>query len=227
MELGESAPRLGSDPVSLIVNVLEEAGYTSVVATNADHVFRRYLRLGERPALRIRLAGLTGPKRTALGEGWFFTTRHTWYSGDEVVATMDFRILKFRPANAGSGQGGPGRPGVQRDGPAMRPVISPDTKFFWDGLAAGELRIQRCGACGTLRHPPGPMCPGCQRPGSAEPGYVVAAGTGIVFSYVVHHHPPVPGKRLPLVIALVELDEGVRVLGEMVGVTPDQVSIGM
>jgi hypothetical protein len=55
----------------------------------------------------------------------------------------------------------------------------------------------------------------------------VAAGTGTVFSYVVHHHPPVPGKRLPLVIALVELDEGVRVLGEMTGVRPDQVSVGM
>jgi uncharacterized OB-fold protein/acyl dehydratase len=213
----------GSDPMSQIVKVLEEAGYTSVVATNADHVFRRYLRLGERPALRIRLAALTGPKRTALGEGWFFTTRHTWYSGDEVVATMDFRILKFRPSVAGGGQVGPGRPADERDGPVMRPVISPDTKFFWDGLAAGELRIQRCRACGALRHPPGPMCPAC---GSSEAGYLVASGTGVVFSYVVHHHPPVPGKTLPLVIALVELDEGVRVVGEMPGVQPDEVSVG-
>jgi len=221
---GQRAAVDGSDPMSQIVQVLEEAGYTSVVATNADHVFRRYLRLGERLALRIRLAGLTGPKRTALGEGWFFTTRHTWYSGDEVVATMDFRILKFRPADAASGQGGPRPPAGPPDGPAMRPVISPDTKFFWDGLAAGELRIQRCGACGALRHPPGPMCPTC---GSAEGGYLVAAGTGAVFSYVVHHHPPVPGKTLPLVIALVELDEGVRVVGEMPGVQPDEVSVGL
>ena len=106
----------------------------------------------------------------------------------------------------------------------MRPVISPDTKFFWDGMSARELRIQHCGGCGALRHPPGPMCPRC---GSAEPGYVRAAGTGTVFSYVVHHHPPVPGKQLPLVIALVELDEGVRLLAEMPGVAPDQVRIGM
>jgi uncharacterized OB-fold protein len=106
----------------------------------------------------------------------------------------------------------------------MRPVISPDTKFFWDGMSAGELRIQRCGGCGALRHPPGPMCPQC---GSADPGYVRAAGTGTVFSYVVHHRPPVPGKQLPLVIALVELDEGVRLLAEMPGVAPDQVRIGM
>src|SRR5262249_21285466 len=154
----------------------------------------------------------------------FFTTRHTWYSGDEVVATMDFRILKFRPADAASGQGGPRPPAGPPDGPAMRPVISPDTKFFWARLAAGELRIQRCAACGGWLHPQGPMCPTW---GSAEGGSLVAAGTGAVFSYVVHHHPPVPGKTLPLVIALVELDEGVRVVGEMPGVQPDEVSVGL
>ena len=212
-----------SDPMSQMVAVLEEAGYTSVVATNSDHVFRRYLRLGERLCLRVSLAGLIGPKQTALGEGWFFTTRHTWYSGDEVVATMDFRILKFRPPATAAATGSR----EPADMPVMRPVVSRDTKFFWDGIRAGELRIQRCGGCGALRHPPGPMCPECKQRGSADPGYVVAAGTGTVFSYVVHHHPPVPGKRLPLVIALVELDEGVRVLGEMVGISPDQVSIGM
>lgn len=238
-----------SDPTGQMVAVLEDAGYTSVVATNADHVFRRYLRLGERLSLRVSLADLIGPKQTALGEGWFFTTRNTWYSGDEVVATMDFRILKFRPPATGAGREADGgreagavpqvevRPPVALPGPAtpdigpaMRPVVSPDTRFFWEGMSAGELRIQRCADCGTLRHPPGPMCPACgglQQRGSANPGYVVAAGTGTVFSYVVHHHPPVPGKRLPLVIALVELDEGVRVLGEMTDVRPDQVRIGM
>jgi acyl dehydratase len=56
---------------------------------------------------------------------------------------------------------------------------------------------------------------------------VVAAGTGEVFSYVVHHHPPVPGKQLPLVVALVQLPEGVRMVGEMPGVAPDQVRIGL
>ena len=61
----------------------------------------------------------------------------------------------------------------------------------------------------------------------SRPGYVVAAGTGEVYSYVVHHHPPVPGKRLPMVIALVQLPEGVRMVGEMLGVSPDQVRIGL
>ena len=107
----------------------------------------------------------------------------------------------------------------------MRPQVTPDTAFFWAGTAAGELRIQRCGGCGALRHPPGPMCPSCGQ--ASDGGYVVAVGTGEVYSYVVHHHPPVPGKRLPMVVALVQLPEGVRMVGEMPGVRPDQVRIGL
>ena len=135
---------------------------------------------------------MVGPKRTALGEGWFVTTLSTWYVGDEPVAEMMFRILKFRPLPATS------------PGAVLRPVVSKDTEFFWEGTASGELRIQQCGACQTLRHPPGPACPEC---GALQPKYVVANGRGEVYSYVVHHHPPVPGKTLPFVIALVELEE--------------------
>ena len=212
-----------TDPTGLMVSALNEAGYTSVVATNCDQVYHRYLRHGEQLTVTSSLIDLTGPKRTALGEGWFFTTRSTWYSGDEPVATMDFRILKFRPGGAGA-QAQPAKPAEPDLGPVMRPVISPDTAFFWAGTAIGELRIQSCADCGALRHPPGPMCLEC---GSPNPKYVVAAGTGEVFSYVVHHHPPVPGKRLPIVIALVELTEGVRVLAEMVDVEPSRVEVGM
>jgi hypothetical protein len=148
----------------------------------------------------------------ALGEGWFVTTRNTWYSGDAPVAEMLFRVLKFKPAPA------PAAPAV------IRPVVSHDTAFFWEGTAAGELRIQHCPSCDTLRHPPGPMCPSC---GADKPDWVVASGIGTVFSYVVHHHPQVPGKTLPYVVALVELEEGVRMLGELVDVDPSTVSIGL
>jgi uncharacterized OB-fold protein len=58
------------------------------------------------------------------------------------------------------------------------------------------------------------------------PDYVVATGRGEVYSFVVHHHPPVPGKELPFVVALVELEEGVRVLGELLDVEPKNVHIG-
>jgi uncharacterized OB-fold protein len=99
-----------------------------------------------------------------------------------------------------------------------------DSRFFWDGTAAGELRIQRCNACGALRFPPGPACQSCD---AYDRGHVVAAGTGTVFSYVVHRHPPVPGKELPVVIALIELDEGVRMVGEVVDVPDTEIAIGM
>jgi uncharacterized OB-fold protein/acyl dehydratase len=220
---GPQPPSERHDPMGDIVRALDEAGYTSVVATNCDQVYHRYVRHGERLSLTVSLSDLVGPKRTALGEGFFFTTRHTWSSGGEVVGTMDFRILKFRPAPAGERAARPASSGAGLGEP-MRPMISPDTAFFWAGTAAGELRIQSCADCGTRRHPPGPMCMAC---GSPNAKYVVAAGTGEVFSYIVHHHPPVPAKRLPMVLALVELPEGVRVLGELVGTGPAAVSVGM
>jgi hypothetical protein len=215
--------RAGDDPLGQMSQVLDEAGYTSVVATNCDQAYHRYLKTGEQLSVQARLLDVTGPKRTALGEGWFVTTRSTWFSAGEPVATMDFRILKFRPSQEPPTH-------ANRTSP-MLPLVTPDTAFFWDGTAAGELRIQRCAACGALRHPPGPMCPACGEAstagGAGGEGYTVAAGTGEVFSYVVHHHPPVPGKRLPMVVALVQLPEGVRILGEMPGVRPDQVRIGL
>jgi uncharacterized protein len=220
--------RADDNPLGQMSHVLDEAGYTSVVATNCDQAYRRYLNLGEQLSVRARLLDVTGPKRTALGEGWFVTTRSTWFSAGEPVATMDFRMLKFRPPEVtpATAPPAPTNPTSTANPTShMRPQITPDTAFFWAGTAVGELRIQRCANCGALRHPPGPMCPSCGEPGDG--GYVVAAGTGEVFSYVVHHHPPVPGKRLPMVVALVQLPEGVRMVGEMPGARPDQVRIGL
>jgi uncharacterized protein len=211
-----------ADPLGAMMAVLDDAGFTAVVATNCDQTYARYLRPGEQLAVRAELLDATGPKRTALGEGWFVTTRSTWFSGAEPVATMDFRVLKFRPETR---QPGVASEGGGPAGPVMRPPISPDTEFFWAGAQVGELRIQRCGGCGALRHPPGPACLSCGSIGKAE--YQVAAGTGIVYSYVVHRHPPVPGKQLPVVVALVELTEGVRMLGELTGIDPADVAIGM
>jgi uncharacterized OB-fold protein len=102
----------------------------------------------------------------------------------------------------------------------IRPMINRDSAYFWEGTRKQELRIQSCNACGTLRHPPGPACPTC---GALDRGYVVASGDGTVFSYVIHRHPPVPGKELPLVIALIDLAEGVRMVGEV----PDDLHIAI
>lgn len=173
------APGSGDDPLHAMSAVLDEEGFTSVVATNCEQEYLRPLKVEELLTVRSRLSDVVGPKQTSLGEGWFVTTESTWFSGSEPVATMMFRILKYRPKPAAP-------PG------ALTPVVTRDTEFFWAGTARGELRIQRCSACGRLRHPPGPMCPGC---GATAPDYVVADGTGTVFSFVRHHHPVVPGRQ--------------------------------
>jgi uncharacterized protein len=210
-----------TDPLGQMMKTLDEAGFPAVVATNCEQTYHRYLRHGELLSLRAELTDVSGPKRTALGEGWFVTTRNTWYCGDEPVAEMDWRVLKYRPRAAA-----PDQPALTGSaGPAMRPPASADTDFFWAGTKAGELRIQRCGECGALRHPPGPACLSCGA--LRNQGYQVVAGTGTVFSYVVHRHPPVPGKQLPIVVALVELTEGPRVMAEVTDTDPEKVYIGM
>ena len=105
----------------------------------------------------------------------------------------------------------------------MRPASSRDTKFFWDGVNAHELRIQKR-PDGSLQHPP---VPAVWQDKEAAIEYQVASGKGTVFSFVVHHAPKVPGRTLPFVIALVELEEGVRMLGELRNVDPAKVEIGM
>ena len=173
--------------------------------------------------MSTKLEEVVGPKTTGLGEGWFVTTRNTWYVDTEPVAEMMFRVLKFRP---GKDETRPVKPveSTAASDAVIRPAVNQDTAYFWEGTAAGELRIQRCGGCGLLRHPPGPMCPEC---GATKPTYLVACGQGEVYSYIVHHRPAVPGKQLPLVVAVVELDEGVRMVGEVHGINPEDVHIGL
>ncbi len=284
-------------PVDAVLATLDGNGYTGVVATNCEQTYHRYVRLGESLVPATRLTGVTGPKRTALGEGYFVTWNVTWYAGGEAVADMLFRVLKFlpgeraqgpredatatggngltpvrdapsqavpfqtapaqtapaqtAPAQDGPAQDGPAQDGPAQDGPAqdgpaqdgpaqdgpatrgdasprtpypLRPAVNADTAFFWEGVAAGELRIQKCADCGELRHPPGPVCPSCR---SAARTFVTASGEGEVYSYVVHHNPPVPGHRTPFVVAVVELPEGVRIVGNVVDCDASRVGIGM
>jgi uncharacterized OB-fold protein/acyl dehydratase len=215
-----SMPGLGPKPGSVAeepLRLLDAAGYTGVVATNCEQTYDRYLRHGERPRSTLRFGGIAGPKRTALGVGYFLTWHQAWYVGAERVGEMLFRVLKFTPRRAA------GRRAGAAAGPA-RPAIGPDTRFFWDGARAGELRIQRCGECGALRHPPGPMCPRCH---AVARDHIRASGRGTVYSFVVHHHPPVPGREAPFVVGLIELAEGVRMVGNVIGCPPAEVHIGM
>ncbi|MCV7199933.1 bifunctional MaoC family dehydratase N-terminal/OB-fold nucleic acid binding domain-containing protein [Mycobacterium angelicum] len=215
--LGGERPK--DDPLGPIMQLFDEAGYIGVVATNCEQTYHRYLQPGEQVSVTAEMGDVVGPKQTALGEGFFVNQHIVWRVGDEDVAEMNWRILKFKPAGSSSAA-------VPDDLDAdamMRPSSSRDTAFFWEGVAAHELRIQRL-ADGSLQHPPVPAV--WQDP-AAPVEYAVSSGRGTVFSFVVHHAPKVPGRTLPFVIALVELEEGVRMLGELRGVDPAAVQIGM
>jgi uncharacterized OB-fold protein/acyl dehydratase len=218
---GLGGVRADDDPLGKILGLFDEAGYIGVVATNCEQTYHRYLRAGEEVSVSAELTDVVGPKQTALGEGFFITQKITWQSGGEDVAEMVWRIMKFRPRDSA-----PSVSAVPADldpEQMIRPAASRDTAFFWDGINAHELRIQKR-PDGTLQHPPAPAL---WNDKDVPTDYVVASGKGTVFSFVVHHAPQVPGRTLPFVIALVELEEGVRMLGELRGIDPAKVEIGM
>ena len=94
---GLGRTRAPEDPLSRMTEFLTAEGYTAVLGTNCEQTYERYLRVGERPRVTSALDSVAGPKSTAMGEGYFVTSANRWYVGDELVATMLFRVLKFIP----------------------------------------------------------------------------------------------------------------------------------
>ena len=99
----------------------------------------------------------------------------------------------------------------------LLPPIDEDSRPFWDGTLAGELRVQSCGECGRLRFPPRPMCPWCQ---SLQSTWQVMSGRGTIYSFVVPHPPLLPayGEFAPYNVVLVALSEDltIRMVGNLV-----------
>lgn len=250
VEAARAEGRAPADPTAMdeLFTLLDSMGCTSIVATNCEQRYHRPLVLGDRLTMQSTIESISPRKRTALGDGYFVTTLMAFSDdGGAEVATMRFRVFKFAPRAAapgdagaaasegngaaasagdagGSGSGGSGGAGPAARPRRPRPAITRDLEFFFEGTRNGELLVQRCGGCGTLRHPPLPACPHCR---SLDWHAVPVAGTGTVFSFVVVHHPQVPAFDYPLPIAVVALDEGVRMVGQLVGVAPADVRIGM
>lgn len=213
-----------------IMTLLDSEGFTSVVATDCEQEYMRPLVLGDRIAATSVIESISGMKNTALGDGHFFTTRLEFVdSAGGPVATMRFRILKFRPASRPRraerpvGQETRGETTSELPRRPM-PALTHDNSFFFEGVARGELLIQRCESCGTLRHPARPGCPKCR---SLDWGTVASSGRGTVFSFVVVHYPQVGAFEYPLPVVLVELEEGTRLVSNIEGVEPEDLRIGM
>lgn len=105
------------------------------------------------------------------------------------------------------------------------PVPTPETRFFWDGAREGELRIQRCGACGKAYFPPRPHCPEC---GARDVRVERASGRAKLLSYVINHLGA-PGMEPPFAVAIVELEEGPRMMSNILGCpqTPEALVLDM
>ena len=99
---------------------------------------------------------------------------------------------------------------------------------FWTPGEHGELRLQRCTACGRFRHPPLLGCPGC---GSPDTEWAPVSGRGTVFSYTIATHPVSPqlADYCPYNVVLVELEEApdVRIISNIVDTAPEEIAIGM
>ncbi|MFD9666441.1 bifunctional MaoC family dehydratase N-terminal/OB-fold nucleic acid binding domain-containing protein [Rhodococcus sp. NPDC059968] len=207
----------GADPSPVwteLIATLDEAGFTSVVATDSDQEFFAELRLGDRVSTTEVVESVSEEKQTGLGAGHFVTTLKTYCNGDgEIVGTQRWRTLRFRPAERTATR--PLRP---------RPALDDDNAFWFAAAREHRLVIQRCVSCGVLRHPTGPMCGECR---STEWDTVDASGRGTVYTFVVNHHPKIDAFDYPLIVAVIELEEGTRLIANMTGVEPDHVRIGM
>jgi uncharacterized OB-fold protein len=104
------------------------------------------------------------------------------------------------------------------------PVVDDLSAFYWNGAAQEKLLIQRCTSCGSLRFPPSVACPSCQAFGAEE---VESAGRGRVWTYCFAVRPKWPFLKDDDALAVVELEEGVRITTNVTGVRPGEIRIGM
>ena len=216
-----SRPAEGGSPRDEMLRMLDEAGFSSVVATNCEQEYERMLHVGDHLRTRTVIDSISDEKQTGLGVGHFVTTRVEYETLDgEPVGRMLFRILKFRP---GTGRQARADDGAKPRPKRPRPSITPDNAFWFEGAQQHRLLIQACDQCGTLRHPPEPRC-AC---GSYDWGVRNASGRGTVYSFVVNHYPQIPAFDYPLPIGLIELEEGTRLVADLVGCDPGAITIGM
>lgn len=99
-----------------------------------------------------------------------------------------------------------------------------DSRPFWEGLAQGELRIQRCVTCAKAVFYPRSICPYCH---CDQLEWIVTSGKGTIYTYtVVHQAFGAFVEDVPFVVALVELEEGVRMMSRIVDAPRERVTIG-
>ncbi|MEE4661231.1 MAG: MaoC family dehydratase N-terminal domain-containing protein [Halieaceae bacterium] len=211
------------DAQSELVDLFNEYGFTGILGTDVVQEYHKEVAPGDQVFMEMVIDSISEQKATARGIGYFFETLATFsdQTGD-VIGTQRFRVLKFVPADAQQQQSSEE---TKLEVPTRIP--SPrghDNGWWWEACDRGELHIQRCKNCSTLRHPPRPMCGECQ---SMEWDSIVSSMRGEVMSYTELHHPRVPGYDYPVLCAVIKLEEGVHFVANLAGCAYEDVSIGM
>ncbi len=111
--------------------------------------------------------------------------------------------------------------------PILKACRDDDNRPFWEAVDRHELVLQRCSACERYLQPPRPMCPQCHAMDTLE--WVRASGRGEIYSYVnfTTDRMAYPAMKVPYSVVLVELEEGVRLVSNVVDLEPDEVRIGI
>lgn len=115
-------------------------------------------------------------------------------------------------------------------GSSKKPIPTPvgESVHFWEGIKKREFRLMKCQDCGCVYFYPRPLCPKCM---SSDTTWIVSTGKGTLYSFAINHIPVSDAfaQDVPYITCLVELDEGPRVMSNLVGVRPDpaEVKIGM
>lgn len=108
--------------------------------------------------------------------------------------------------------------------PALWGVLYRSSGPFWESIKNKKLSMQRCKGCGAWLNPPRPMCPKCR---STEQEWVAVKGKGTVYSHVTYQDSPHPAFKAPYSVVLVELEEGPRIISNMVDSKTEEITIGM
>ncbi|HEX9776367.1 MAG TPA: Zn-ribbon domain-containing OB-fold protein [Actinomycetota bacterium] len=103
-----------------------------------------------------------------------------------------------------------------------RPIAPPDavTEPWWNATREGRLMVQRCATCSHVQHYPRGICTAC---GARDLALVESSGCGTIYSYSVVRRAPHPALEAPYVVAIVQLEEGPRLLTNVVGCSPEDV----
>lgn len=106
----------------------------------------------------------------------------------------------------------------------IAPIVTPDAKSFWEAADREQFVGQKCGDCGIFTFPPRPMCPHCHSLKRLE---VPLSGRGTVHAWTVPRHPHPFGFKEAPVVAVIQLEEGTRMVSNVVGVAPEDMRMDM